>query len=249
MKKFILILAVALIVVLVVFIFKHNDSKNNVITPIIMQNYSTSTTTPPEALSIVENQTMLVAGGCFWCVEADLEKLKGVIGAVSGYAEGTTDNPTYQDYSKNGHREVVEVTYDSAIVTFAEVAIYAIKHMDPTDGGGSFFDRGQSYGPALYYESDAEKNILEGIIADIEKNGPYKKPLAISVIKRPTFWPAEDYHQDYYKGSLSGLKYKYYRSGSGRDKFISDHWGSDTGPSLPWQNNIEPSAETTMSSE
>ena len=245
MKKFIVILTIVFITA-AFFVLSSNDNKNNVKTPIIMQDHSAPITNET-AVTASTSKTMLIAGGCFWCVEADIEKLKGVLGAVSGYAEGSTTNPTYQDYSKNGHREVVEVTYDPSVVTFSEIAIYAIKHMDPTDGGGSFYDRGKSYGPALYYETEAEKSILENIVTDIEKNGPYQKPLAVDLLTRPTFWPAEDYHQNYYKGSLSGLKYKYYRSGSGRDKFISDHWGTDTGPTLPWQNNT--ASSTTMTTK
>ncbi len=248
MKKFIFILTIAIIAT-AAFVITRNDNKNNVSAPIITQNDFTATTTLLEAVK-VESKTMMVAGGCFWCVEADLEKLPGVLSATSGYAEGSTENPTYQDYSKNGHREVVEVTYNPQVVTFFEIAIYTIKHMDPTDGGGSFFDRGKSYSPALYYENKDEKNILENIVADIEKNGPYQKPLAVDLVARPTFWPAEDYHQDYYKGSLSGIKYKYYRSGSGRDKFISDNWGTDTGPTLQWQNNTNnKTSSTTMTNK
>ena len=197
--------------------------------------------------------TLMLAGGCFWCVEADLEKLQGVLGVVSGYAGGTTQNPTYSDYSAGGHREVVEVTYNPTVVSFRDVIVYAIKHMDPTDDHGSFYDRGDQYAPALYYESDEEKQIIESVISEIDALGVYEKPLAIDVEKRPQFWPAEDYHQDYYKGTLSALKYKYYRNASGRDAFIEEHWGSDTGPNLPndqspfdvsaWEHFEKPSDE------
>lgn len=180
-------------------------------------------------------ETMLVAGGCFWCVEADLEKLPGVIAAVSGYAEGTSESPTYENYSKYGHREVVEVTYDPQAVSFEEVLIYTIKHMDPTDGEGSFYDRGAAYAPALYYDNEAQAEIIQSLIDEINEQGPYEVPLAIKVLPRPVFWPAEEYHQDYYKGTLSALKYQYYRAASGRDAFIAKHWGDDTGPTLPWR--------------
>lgn len=191
-------------------------------------------TTPSEPVILpVSPKTMLIAGGCFWCVEADAEKLPGVIEAVSGYAEGSSENPTYKNYNKTGHREVVEVTYDENRVSFQEVIINAIKHMDPTDGDGSFNDRGQYYSPALYYDTAEQKKIIEATIARFDEHGPYDKPLAIEVIARPKFWPAEDYHQDYYKGTLSALKYKYYRSGSGRDAFIKKYWGDNTGPTLP----------------
>lgn len=190
---------------------------------------------PAEEATIDTVATMLVAGGCFWCVEADLEKLPGVIEVVSGYAEGTNENPTYDNYAQNGHREVAEVTYNPQVVSFEEIAIYAIKHMDPTDADGMFNDRGNYYSSALYYETPAQKELIENLIAEIDAHGPYEKPLAIEVIERPPFWPAEEYHQNYYKKTFSSLKYKYYRNASGRTDFIEKHWGEDTGASLSWR--------------
>lgn len=237
-----IILGLSLIVVTVVsllLIINHNkDTANSLTTiPTPIKN-----TIPPSA---PDTQTMLVAGGCFWCVEADLEKLPGVLSAVSGYAGGTTENPTYETYSRNGHKEVVEVTYDANSVSFREIAIYTIKHMDPTDAEGSFYDRGVSYGPALYFENETEKELIEALIQTIDENGPYEKPLAVAVLARPQFWAAEDYHQDYYKGNLSGLKYQYYRTGSGRDTFIQKNWGADTGPTLPWEITTNTTMTTT----
>lgn len=189
-----------------------------------------------EPTSVAQSsRTMLVAGGCFWCVEADLEKLPGVIEVISGYAEGSNENPTYENYAKNGHREVVEVEYNPSQVSFEEILIYAMKHMDPTDGDGSFYDRGEYYSPAFYYENQTQKSIIDSLIAEVDEKGPYDKPLAIDVVERPKFWPAEDYHQNYYKGTLSQLKYKYYRNASGRDDFIEKYWGTDTGPNLSWR--------------
>jgi len=193
---------------------------------------------PASANTSATQKSMLVAGGCFWCVEADLEKLSGVIEVVSGYAEGTNVNPTYENYSDNGHREVVEVTYNPLVVSFEEILIYAMKHMDPTDRGGSFYDRGENYAPAFYYETEEQKATIDALIAEVDKSGPYDKPLAIAVVERPAFWPAEDYHQDYYKGTLSKLKYLYYRNASGRDDFIKKYWGTNTGPDLPWRSKI-----------
>lgn len=192
-------------------------------------------------------KTMLVAGGCFWCVEADLEKLTGVIEVVSGYAEGTNENPTYENYSKNGHREVVEVTYNPQVVSFEEILIYAMKHMDPTDDHGSFYDRGDYYAPAFYYETAAEKAIIDNLIAEVNANGPYDKQLAIDVVPRPPFWSAEDYHQNYYDGALSKLKYKYYRNASGRDDFILKYWGDDTDASLPWRETSSDATDAPWS--
>jgi peptide methionine sulfoxide reductase msrA/msrB len=181
--------------------------------------------------------TLMVAGGCFWCVEADLEKLQGVLGVVSGYAGGTTENPTYGNYSKGGHREVVLVTYNPSVVSFREIMIYALKHMDPTDPDGSFGDRGVEYAPAFYYMNESEKQAIEGVISRVDELNVYEDPVAALVLQEPQFWPAEDYHQDYYKGTLSALKYKYYRNASGRDDFIKKHWGDDTGPTLPGETD------------
>lgn len=204
-----------------------------------MYNASSMSQTNSNKAQVVpsETKTMLVAGGCFWCVEADLEKLPGVVAAVSGYAGGDTTNPTYETYKNNGHREVVEVTYDPNLVSYEAIVIYALKHMDPTDGEGSFYDRGAGYAPAVYYENETEKQIIEQLIKEINDQGPYDKPLAVAIAERPTFYPAEAYHQDYYKGSLSSVKYQYYRRASGRDAFIEKYWGNDTGPDLPWRDD------------
>ena len=201
-------------------------------------------------MSEVENktgdiQTMLVAGGCFWCVEADLEKTPGVISVVSGYAGGSTDNPTYNNYGSGGHREVVEVTYDASIISYEDVLIVTMKTTDPTDDDGSFGDRGDKYSAAFYYETPGQKETIGRLISEVNANGPYDKNLAIDVEERPTFWPAEDFHQDYYKGALTKLKYQYYRNASGRSDFIEKHWGEDKSPNLPWRNQAVPPTVST----
>lgn len=183
--------------------------------------------------------TMLVAGGCFWCVEADLEQLPGVLSVVSGYAGGTTDNPTYENYGAGGHREVVLVTYDPQVISFADILIVTMKTTDPTDDEGTFADRGDKYSAAFYYDSPEEHQIITDLIAEVDQNGPYEKPLAIDVEPKPRFWPAEEYHQDYYQGTFSGVKYKYYRSASGRDDFIDQHWQQPHSPELPWRDRSE----------
>jgi peptide methionine sulfoxide reductase msrA/msrB len=179
--------------------------------------------------------TALVAGGCFWCVEADLEKTPGVIAAVSGYAGGTTENPTYDNYGAGGHREVVEVTYDPSVISYEEILIVTMKTTDPTDDNGTFADRGDKYSAAFYYETEEERQLIADLIDEVNEYGPYDTPLAIDIEERPQFWPAEDFHQDYYKGPLSRLKYQYYRQASGRNDFIERHWGGDTSPTLPWR--------------
>lgn len=191
----------------------------------------------PSAVLSPDLRTMVVAGGCFWCVEADLEKVHGVIEVVSGYAGGSTDNPTYKTYGSGGHREVVEVTYDANQVSFEDILIVTMKTTDPTDDDGTFADRGDKYSSAFYYDNDEQKQIIENLIKEVDKHGPYDKPLAIDIEKRPTFWPAEDSHQDYYKGTLTHLKYQYYRNASGRSDFIVKYWGvNDHSPKLPWRS-------------
>lgn len=170
-----------------------------------------------------EDATAILAGGCFWCVESDFGKLPGVTDVVSGYSGGSTANPTYKNYADGGHVEVAKVTYDPSQVTYTGLVEWLIKHSDPTDGQGSFGDRGAQYRPLVYYVNEQEKQAAENAIAEVNKLAVYEKPLALEVAKREKFWPAEDYHQDYAKNSL--VKYDYYRYRSGRDAFIKKHWG------------------------
>lgn len=181
--------------------------------------------------TVTQIATAMVAGGCFWCVEADIKKLPGVITATSGYAGGSTEQPTYEDHVAGGHREVVEVRYDTSQLTFREIIIFALKHMDPTDGGGSFNDRGPSYAPVLYYADADEHDTVTSVLAEMEASGVYEKPLAVAVEARPRFWPAEAYHQAYYDGRSASL-YQQYRDASGRDAYIQAHWGDNTGPEI-----------------
>lgn len=200
-----------------------------------------------------DGTSMIVAGGCFWCVESDLEKVPGVAEVVSGYSGGNSANPTYENYAQGGHREVVRIDYDPELVAYRELLEYFLKHIDPTDGEGSFGDRGKQYSPAIYYDNAKEKEIAESVLAEIEKSGVFDKPLDVPVLPREKFWPAEEYHQDYYK--KSSLKYFFYRKASGRDSFIEKHWGEkadilpgktpeekkDAENSSRWQNYKKPS--------
>ncbi len=180
-----------------------------------------------------EVKTAVFAGGCFWCVESDFEKLPEILSAVSGYMgaarrEGEPP-PTYEDYGSRGFREVVEVSYNPAKVSYAGLVEYLIKHSDPTDADGSFNDRGSQYAPAVYYEDEAEKGEAERVIAKIDASGVYEKPLAVKVLPRGEFFTAEEYHQDYYK--KNPLKYSFFRTASGRDAFVRAHWGENLLPS------------------
>jgi peptide methionine sulfoxide reductase msrA/msrB len=168
------------------------------------------------------------AGGCFWCTESDFEKLPGVMSVISGYMGGNEASPTYEQVSAHmtGHRESVKVYYDSAKVSYQTLVEYFFKHHDPTDAGGSFYDRGHSYTSAIYYSSSDEKIIAENVVKDLEARHIFSKPIVTSIEPTKQFWNAEEYHQDYYK--KNPLRYEYYRKGSGRDAYIESVWGRVT---------------------
>ncbi|MGN2614200.1 peptide-methionine (R)-S-oxide reductase MsrB [Aliivibrio fischeri] len=172
-------------------------------------------------------QIATLAGGCFWCTESDLEKLDGVVDVVSGYSGGTLENPTYKQVSsgKSGHIEVIQVTFDPKVVSYEQILDHLFRHIDPTDNKGSFVDRGPQYRPAIFYHNEDQKLIAQNFMKDIDKAGIFPKPLATELIEYKMFWPAEAYHQDYYK--RNPIRYKYYRHGSGRDKYLDSVFGED----------------------
>ena len=167
------------------------------------------------------------AGGCFWCVEADFEKVDGVVEVISGYTGGHKDNPTYEEVSAGGtgHVEAVQVLYDPQKVSYKELLNVFWRHVDPTDPKGQFVDRGQQYRTAIFYQNEEEKLLAEESKKQLGASGKFEKPVVTEIIKLDKFYPAEDYHQDYYK--THALKYKYYRWNSGRDQFIGKVWGDD----------------------
>ncbi|MEE4209487.1 MAG: peptide-methionine (S)-S-oxide reductase MsrA [Parvularcula sp.] len=171
---------------------------------------------------------MLVAGGCFWCVEADLEKVAGVTEVISGYAGGTNENPTYENYDEAGHREVALVRYDPSVIGFERLAEVFIRTIDVTDGGGQFCDRGYEYSPAVYYSDAEERTILETVIAEGEEE--VGTTFDVPIEEAPRFWPAEDYHQDYYKKNQ--IRYGLYRQACGRDRTVKNVWGQNAGELL-----------------
>ena len=168
-----------------------------------------------------------LAGGCFWCTESDLEKLDGVVDVVSGYAGGKLENPTYKQVSsgKSGHIEVIKVTFDPKIVSYEQVLDQLFRHMDPTDNKGSFGDRGPQYRPAIFFHNEDQQVIAQEFMHAIDAAKVFPKPLATELIPFTKFWVAEDYHQDYYK--TNPIRYKYYRHGSGRDKYLDSVFGED----------------------
>ena len=167
------------------------------------------------------------AGGCFWCTESDFEKLDGVVQAISGYSGGIKPNPTYQEVSagKTKHTEAVQVFYDPNIISYEGLLERLWREMNPTDGKGQFVDRGQQYRPAVFYHNAAQKVAVERSLEKLAKSGIYDKPMATEVSAFTVFYPAEDYHQDYYQ--RNPIRYSYYRNGSGRDQFLKKQWGDD----------------------
>jgi peptide methionine sulfoxide reductase msrA/msrB len=187
---------------------------------------TTEATSELEEKVVFSSDTQLAtfAGGCFWCVEAPFEDLDGVISVVSGYAGGKEKNPTYGDVSsgKTSHRESVQITFDPQVISYSELVDIFWQTYDPTDVGGSFFDRGTQYESAVFYHNPEQKKVAEESKARLDKSGRFSKPVATPVIKYTNFYAAEDYHQDYYKKNPT--EYYSYRTGSGRDAFIKKHW-------------------------
>lgn len=180
-------------------------------------------TTPADNLQYsVDYQRAYVAGGCFWCVEADMEKLEGVQEAISGYMGGRQEHPTYENHAD--HREAVEVIYNADVVSYQEIIEYFFAHHDPTDEGGSFYDRGHAYTSAVYPQTDEEEQIVQDIMAQLEADSIFPAPIVTAVERNAQFWPAEVYHQDYYK--KNPIRYKGYRYASGRDAYLESIWSS-----------------------
>jgi peptide methionine sulfoxide reductase msrA/msrB len=172
-------------------------------------------------------QKATFAGGCFWCTEADFEKLPGVVKVISGYTGGNKENPTYGEVSSGGtgHVEAVQVYYDPSKITYKELLDYFWKHVDPTDAGGQFVDRGSQYRSVIFYHDEEQKRLAEKSKEALSKSGRFNKPIVTEIIKFTKFYEAEDYHQDYYK--THPLKYKFYRYESGRDQFLEKVWGKE----------------------
>jgi peptide methionine sulfoxide reductase msrA/msrB len=173
------------------------------------------------------------AGGCFWCMEPPFEKLPGVSSVVSGYAGGPEANPTYEQVSSGmtGHVEAVQVTYDPAQVTYERLLDVFWRQIDPTDDGGSFVDRGAQYRSAIFTHDDAQRAAAEASKAALAASGRFSAPIVTRVEAFTTFYPAEEYHQDFSK--KNPLRYRFYRSGSGRDRYIEKTWGKDPMPDAP----------------
>jgi peptide methionine sulfoxide reductase msrA/msrB len=171
----------------------------------------------------IATEAAILAGGCFWCVESDLEKVPGVVSVISGYTGGRDANPTYENYAASGHIEAVEVRYGPRQISYEKLLDVFWKGIYPTDPGGQFVDRGPQYRSAIFYLNEEQRVLAERSKAGLAKSGRFDKPIVTEILKAGKFYPAEEYHQDYYK--KNPLRYKFYRSGSGRDSFLKKVWG------------------------
>lgn len=164
------------------------------------------------------------AGGCFWCMVSPFEEEPGIVKVVSGYTGGHAPNPTYKEVCSEttGHYEAVQITFDPAVYSYRDLVELFWRQIDPTDEGGQFHDRGDSYRTAIFYHSEEQKRIAEESKQALEESGRFSKRIVTPILPATEFYPAEDYHQDYHK--KNPFRYKMYRKGSGRDAFIKETW-------------------------
>ena len=167
------------------------------------------------------------AGGCFWCTESAFEAYNGIYDVVSGFTGGDEENPTYKEVSadKTGHVEATQLKYDPKVLSYKDLLEIYWRQIDPTDDGGSFVDRGESYKSVIFYHDEEQKKLAEESKKKLEESGKYDKPIVTEIRKAGKFWLAEEYHQDYHK--KNPIRYKFYRGGSGRDQYREEVWGDD----------------------
>jgi len=164
----------------------------------------------------------MFAGGCFWCMEKPFSELMGVESVTAGYAGGKTEHPTYQNYAAGGHIEVVQVVYDPKKINYKKLLDVFWHQINPTDAGGQFVDRGHAYTTAIFYYNDDQRRLAEASKADLNGRHIFQKSIVTPIIPAVTFWPAEEYHQDYYH--KNPLRYTFYRFNSGRDQYLESIW-------------------------
>ena len=184
---------------------------------------------------LAEEQSAVLAGGCFWCMESDLEKLPGVISVESGYSGGSVSQPTYNQVSSEttGHQEVVEVLFDPAKISYPKLLQSYWRNVDPLDGGGQFCDRGDSYRPVIFTADDAQAQAAEAsAVAAARELGQPRSALKVELRQAARFWPAEGYHQNYAENNA--VKYNFYRFSCGRDRRLDSVWGDNARSGNSW---------------
>ena len=199
--------------------------------------------------------TAVFAGGCFWCTESDFEKVDGVINAISGYTGGKVADPSYEQVSAGGtgHVEAVKVIYDPGKVSYAQLLEVFWRHIDPTDTGGQFVDRGSQYRSVIFYSGEEQRRMAAASKKALEQSGRFAKPIATEILPLGSFYEAEEYHQDYYK--KNPIRYSFYRTGSGRDQFLKKAWPDTKEATRPEASSMKPQvgahseSGTTMSAK
>ncbi len=179
----------------------------------------------PSAPAPAGSAVAIFAGGCFWCVESDFDKVPGVLSTTSGYTGGTVANPTYEDVSSGGtgHAEVVKVVYDPQMVTYEKLLYVFWRNVDPLTKEAQFCDYGTQYRSAIFYLDEKQKQLAEASKAALQPR--FKRPIVTEIVKAGPFYAAEDYHQDYYK--KNPVRYKFYRYNCGRDARLDEVWGKE----------------------
>ncbi len=183
--------------------------------------------TPPAVFATADEGVAVAtfAGGCFWCVESDFDKVPGVVDTISGYTGGTVESPTYRQVTKGGtgHREAVQIRYDPKQVSYERLLHVFWRSVDPTDAGGQFCDRGESYQTAIFVGNEEERRLAEASREILEQSMVLDAPVVTPIEPAGAFYPAEDYHQDYY--TKNPVRYRFYRFSCGRDSRVRQLWG------------------------
>ncbi|MFT6154798.1 MAG: peptide methionine sulfoxide reductase msrA/msrB [Bermanella sp.] len=217
---------------------------------ILLMACSNSADSAPSATKTMDDKsqssTMVAtfAGGCFWCVEAGFEKLKGVSEVVSGYSGGTIKNPTYRQVAsgQTRHIEAIQVYYDPSIISYDALLFSFWRQVNPTDSGGQFVDRGMQYKPVIYFHNAEQQSLAQTSRNALNKTGRYDSPINTDIVPFTVFYEAEDYHQDYYK--KNPIRYNYYRYNSGRDQYLEKTWGDDL--KIPYMKNTDTMGDNAM---
>jgi peptide-methionine (S)-S-oxide reductase len=183
--------------------------------------------TTPVAAGEDETEQATFAAGCFWCIEADLEKVDGVLSVTSGYTGGSVTDPTYKQVTSGntGHTEAVRIVFDPTIISYEELLVVFWRNIDPTVSDQQFCDVGNQYRSAIFYHDDAQREAAERSKAELTTNKPFADPIVTEITAATTFYEAEAYHQDYYKKNPKS--YSNYRKGCGRDRRLEDLWGAE----------------------
>lgn len=187
----------------------------------------------PPPTQAAGNQVAIFAGGCFWCVESDFDKVPGVLSTTSGYVGGTKVNPSYEEVSSGGtgHAEAVKIVFDPAMVTYEKLLYVYWRNVDPLTKEGQFCDFGTQYRTAIFYVNEAQRQAAETSKAAIEKSGRFKRPIVTQIVAAGPFYPAEQYHQNFHQNNP--VRYNLYRFNCGRDARLEELWGKEAGGGLP----------------